>query len=319
MKTHLLKIMLVVAVSSAIMAGCGAFNKLLNPNIQKFNEDYNTYKSELESLDSDLDNALKDIEGFGKTDQTSGIVSSPLCGVTIDCTQVQQGILVFNFDGVTPCFSPSRTRSGAVQVELINGNSWSQAGAVMKQTFMDYKVTVLSSGRSIKVNGIKTLKNVNGHDWWNWILGNVDHTYESRAFDVQVEFENGQTATWNHARTNTISWNPANSDPIVTNAHLAFSVNGDTTLNGVPTVDSWGVNRFGDDFITRYEEPITSNTYCGLWRFSTGRLVHEVSGDDFTLDLGVNQQGNPSTTVCAYGFKVSWNVGNNTNSAVFSY
>jgi hypothetical protein len=319
MKTSILKIAFVVISFSAIMVSCGAFKKLLNPNVQKFNEDYNTYKSELESLDSDLDNALKDIEGFGKTDQTSGIASSPLCGVTIDCTLISQGILIFNFDGVTPCFSPSRTRSGAVQVELINGNNWADAGAVMKQTFIDYKVTILSNNRSIEVNGIKTLKNVNGHDWWGWILGNVDHTYESRAFDVQVVFDNGQTAVWNHARTSTISWNPANADPIVTSAHLAYSVNGDTTLNGVPTVDSWGTNRFGDAFTTRYEEPITSNTYCGLWRFSTGRLVHEVAGDDFTLDLGVDQQGNHASTVCAYGFQVSWNVGNNSNSAVFSY
>ncbi|MBP9152971.1 MAG: hypothetical protein KBF73_11855, partial [Flavobacteriales bacterium] len=116
MKTSIFKIALVVISFSAIMVSCGAFQKLLNPNVQKFNEDYNTYKSELESLDSDLDNALKDIDGFGKTDQTGGIASSPLCGVTIDCTLISQGILIFNFDGVTPCFSPSRTRSGVVQV-----------------------------------------------------------------------------------------------------------------------------------------------------------------------------------------------------------
>ena len=319
MKNSFLKIGLVVLVAGGTLVGCGFLKDLLDPNVQKFNEDYSNYKSELESLDNDLDNAIKDIDGFGKTGGASGIASSPLCGVTIDCTQVSQGILIFNFDGVTPCFSPSRTRSGAVQVELINGTSWAEAGAVMKQTFIDYKVTVLSNSRSIQVNGIKTLKNVNGHDWWGWIQGNIDHTYQSRAFNVDVVFDNGQTAVWNHARTSTISWNPNGADPAVPNAHLAYSVNGDTTLNGVPTMDSWGTNRFGDAFTTRYEEVITSNTYCGLWRFSTGRLIHEVAGDDFTLELGVNQSGNPASTACAYGYEVSWNIGGNSNSVVLSY
>ena len=319
MKSSIVKIGIVVLVVGATLVGCDFLKNALNPNVEKFNEDYNNYKSELETLDNDLDQALKDIDGFGKTDGNTGIASSPLCGATIDCTQVSQGILIFNFDGVTPCFSPSRTRSGAVQVELINGTNWSSAGAVMKQTFMDYKVTVLNGGYSIKVNGVKTLKNVNGHDWWEWIQGNVDHTYEERAFDVQVEFDNGQTAVWNHARTSTISWNPANTDPVISHAHLAYSVNGDTTLNGIPTTDSWGTNRFGDAFTTRYEAAITSNTYCGLWRFSTGRLVHEVAGDNFTLELGVDQNGNPATTACAYGYEVSWNVGNNSNSVVVSY
>ncbi|MDB4678295.1 hypothetical protein OAE93_01050 [bacterium] len=319
MKNSFLKIGVVVLVVGGMLAGCGFLKNLLDPNVQKFNEDYNNYKSELESLDNDLDNAIKDIDGFGKTGGTSGIASSPLCGVTIDCTQVSQGILIFNFDGVTPCFSPSRTRSGAVQVELINGTSWAEAGAVMKQTFIDYKVTVLSNSRSIQVNGIKTLKNVNGHDWWGWIQGNIDHTYQSRAFNVDVVFDNGQTAVWNHARTSTISWNPNGADSAVPNAHLAYSVNGDTTLNGVPTMDSWGTNRFGDAFTTRYEEEITSNTYCGLWRFSTGRLVHEVASDDFTLELGVDQNGNQASTACAYGYEVSWNIGNNSNSVVLSY
>ena len=301
------------------MASCGFLKDLLDPNVQKFNQDYNNYKSELETLDNDLDKALKDIDGFGKAGENTGVVSSPLCGVTIDCTQVSQGILIFNFDGVTPCFSPSRTRSGSVQVELINGTSWAEAGAVMKQTFIDYKVTVLSGGYSIEMNGVKTLKNVNGHDWLGWIQGNVDHTYQSRAFDVQVVFDNGQTAVWNHARTSTISWKPANTDPVISYAHLNYSVNGDTTLNGVPTIDSWGTTRFGDAFTTRYEEEITSNTYCGLWRFSTGRLVHEVAGDDFTLVLGVDQNGNSASTACAYGYEISWNIGNNSNSVVVSY
>ena len=302
-----------------ILVGCGKLRDLLDSQIEKHNSDSNTYKAELDQVDNDINEALADIEGFGKTEFSTEIFSSPLCGVTIDCTQIAQHILYFNFDGITPCFSPSRTRAGQIKVELVSGNQWGDANAVLEETFVDFKVTRLSNGRSIEFDGVKTLKNLNGHDWWQFILGNVDFAYESRANSMDVTFDNNQSAVWNHARTVTWSYNPAGSDPNVPYAYLGFSASGDTTLNGTSGVDSWGVNRFGSDFVTYYNQPLESNTYCGLWRFNSGQLVHEVDGDEYSLTLGVDQNGNPASTTCAYGFEVSWEVGNNTNSQVYSY
>ncbi|MGB0916664.1 MAG: hypothetical protein ACPGU4_03650 [Flavobacteriales bacterium] len=319
MKINGLKIAFVVFVSAGILIGCGALKKILDAQIEQFNEDSNTYKAELDQVDNDINDALADIDGFGKTDYHDQIFSSPLCGVTIDCTDVSQGILYFNFDGVTPCFSPSRTRGGQIKVELINGNSWADAGSVLRQTFIDYKVTRLSNGRSIEFDGVKTLENVAGHNWWQFLQGNQDFSYRSRSNDIEVSFDNGASAEWNHARSITWSYSPAGTDPNVSFGYIGFAATGDTTINGVSGMDSWGVNRFGDDFITYYNQPLISNTYCGLWRFNSGQLVHEVNGDDYTLTLGVDQNGNAVTTNCAYGFEVSWNVGNNSNSAVFSY
>ncbi len=319
MKKSVFKIAFVVVTGVGVLAGCGALKKLLDAKIEQFNEDSNTYKAELDQADNDINDALADIDGFGKTDYHDQIFSSPLCGVTIDCTEIANHILYFNFDGTTPCFSPSRTRAGQIKVELIEGNAWADAGAVLKQTFTDFKVTRLSNGRSIEFNGVKTLKNLDGHDWWQFLLGNTDFSYESRSLDMQVAFDNGSSAEWNHARTVTWSYSPAGTDPDVPYAYIGFEAQGDTTINGTSGIDSWGVNRFGSDFITYYNQPITSNTYCGLWRFNSGQLVHEVDGDDYTLTLGVDQNGNPTSNTCAYGFEVSWNVGNNSNSAVFSY
>jgi outer membrane murein-binding lipoprotein Lpp len=319
MRTTILKLTAAVFVAATVMVGCGAFKKLLDAKIQQFNEDSNTYKAELDQADNDINDALADIDGFGKTNYHDEVFSSPLCGVTIDCTDASQGILYFNFDGVTPCFSPSRTRSGQIKVELINGNTWAEAGAILRQTFIDFTVTHLQSGHTIEFDGVKTLKNVNGHDWWQFILGNNDYEYESRSTNMMVSFDNGASAEWNHARTITWSYSPAGSDPDIPYAYIGFTANGDTTLNGTSGIDSWGVNRYGSDFITYYTQAITSNTYCGLWRFNSGQLVHEVDGDQYTLTLGVDQNGDPSTTSCAYGFEVSWEIGNNANSAVFSY
>lgn len=319
MTKSILKIALVSLVVTATVAGCGLFKGLLDAQIEQFNNDSNTYKAELDQADNDINDALADIDGFGKTSYHNEVFSSPLCGVTIDCTEINQGILYFNFDGVTPCFSPSRTRAGQIKVELIEGNSWADAGAKLKQTFIDFKVTRLSNGRSIEFDGVKTLKNLQGHDWLQFIQGNTDFSYESRALAMDVAFDNSQSAVWNHARTVTWSYVPAGTDPNVPYAYVGFAAQGDTTINGTSGMDSWGVNRFGSNFVTYYNQPITSNTYCGLWRFNSGQLVHEVDGDDYTLTLGVDQQGNTTSNTCAYGFEVSWNVGNNSNSQVFSY
>lgn len=319
MKTGFLKVSVAIVVATSLMVGCGALKKLLDAKIEQHNQDSNTYKAELDQADNDINDALADIDGFGKTDYHDEIFSSPLCGVTIDCTDVNQGILYFNFDGTTPCFSPSRTRSGQIKVELINGNTWAEAGAVLRQTFIDFKVTHLQSGRAIEFDGVKTLKNVDGHDWWQFLLGQTTFAYESRSTNMTVTFDNGATADWNHARTVTWSYHPANTVPGIPYAHIGFAASGDTTLNSTSGVDSWGTNRYGSDFVTYYNQPLLSNTYCGLWRFNSGELVHEVDGDDYTLTLGVDQNGNASTGTCAYGFMVSWNVGNNSNSQVFSY
>lgn len=313
------KLLFVAILFGTTIVSCGLLKNLLDSKIEQHNEDSNTYKAELDQVDSDINDALSDIEGFGKTDYHEEVFSSPLCGVTIDCTDVAQGILYFNFDGTTPCFSPSRTRSGQIKVELINGNAWSNQGAVIEQTFIDFRVVHLASGRSIEFDGVKTLKNLDGHDWIQFVLGQTEFAYESRSTDMTVTFDNGATADWNHARTITWSYHPAGSNPDIPYQYIGFEATGDTTLNGTSGIDSWGTNRFGSEFVTYYNQPLLSNTYCGLWRFNSGELVHEVNGDDYTLKLGVDQNGNPASGTCAYGFEVSWNVGNNSNSQVFSY
>src|SRR5687767_2916168 len=69
----------------------------LDAETEQFNEDANTYKSESDQADSDINNALEDIPGFGKM---AGALSSPLCGVLIDdSTQISNKIVFFHFDG----------------------------------------------------------------------------------------------------------------------------------------------------------------------------------------------------------------------------
>lgn len=292
-------------------------NAQLDANIEQHNKDANEYKGQLDQTDNDINNALSDIPAFGKNESGLELFSSPLCGCTIDSTDIDQKILYFNFDGVTPCFSPSVTRSGQIKVQLTSGNYWRDAGAVLTETFNDYKITRLSDNKSIMFNGVKTLENVNGHDWLAFLTSQNTFMYRERAFNIDVTFDNNQQAVWNSARTT--EWSYVQAGGGIPYARIAFEANGDTSLNGFNTVDSWGTNRFGSAFTTYYNTSVNSNTYCGLWRFTSGELVHNVDNNNFTLTLGVDQNGNPSSAACAYGFKVEWSNGNNNYEVVLSY
>ena len=277
------------------------------------NEDNRFQRDEADQADNDINDALQEIPGFGKT--AGAPLASPLCGVTIDSSQIAQKILFFNFDGVTPCFSPSRTRSGQIKVQLTSGADWSTAGAVLTLTYTNFKITRLSDNKWVNFNGVKTLTNLNGHDWLGLLAGNTTHAYRERAYNVDVDFSSGASAVWNSARVTNWSYDPAS--PVGPN--LYFECTGDTTINGISNVDMWGVNRFGKDFIRYYNSPWQSNLYCGFWRPVAGTIIHEVNNKQFQLDLGVDQSGNPSTLNCAYGFKVTWTLNGNSYTRVLSY
>lgn len=309
-----------VLMASVLIISCKKKeeNTDLDKNVKQFNEDANDIKSESDNADNDINSSINNTSIGGRT---SASYSSDLCGVTIDTSQIANKILFYNFDGVTPCFSPSRTRGGQIKVELINGNSWKDAGAVLKLTYNNFKVTKLSNNKSIMFNGVKTLKNVNGINWLTFILSTSNFKFQERALNVQVTFNDGTQATWNTARVTTWDYIPANATPGIPYGYVKFTSNGDTLISGVANTDSWGINRSNQAFKTSYQSPWVSNSYCGFWRPTAGSLSHEVAGvNNLSINLGVDQSGNPSTLSCAYGYKVNWTpFGGSLQTHILSY
>jgi hypothetical protein len=321
MKRQIMALGIAGMVSMTFLHSCkkNDENATLDPKFAQFNSDNNNYKGEIDQADNDINNALSDIPAFGKSASGSTTMSSPLCGVTIDSSAIAQKILYFNFDGQTPCFSPSRKRGGQIKVQLTSGAHWSDAGAVLTLTYINYKITRLSDSKSINFNGVKTLKNINGNNWIGFLTSTASLKYQERAFNITVTFDNSLSAVWNSARTTEWNYVQASTNPDIPYAHITFSSMGDTTLNGYTAVDCWGVNRFGYNFTTNYLNALKSNTYCGLWRFNSGDLVHHVNNSEFRLILGLDQQGNPTPFTCAYGYKVIWTANGKSNEVILSY
>ncbi len=270
----------------------------------------------MDQADNDINGALSEIPAFGRFSSTIlSTLSSPLCGCTIDSSQLAQKIVFFNFDGVTPCFSPSCTRSGQIKVQLTTGTFWSDVNSILTVTYINYKITRLYDNKSITFNGVKTVKNLNGNNWIGFLLGSATLRYQERAFNINVLFDNGATSVWNVARITEWTYTP--TGPL--SPKINFYVTGDSLLNGFNNTDSWGINRFGQPFTTYYTTPIVSNTYCGLWRPNFGSLTHHLAIGDFSLDLGLDQSGNPTPYDCAYGYKVTWTSNGNTYVSILSY
>ena len=282
---------------------------------RQFSEDGNNYKQISDEANDDADVAVNSVVSFGRGIKTPAASLSTPCGYTIDSSLASQKILTLVFDSVTYCYNPSRIRAGKIKVQLTSGNTWGDAGSVLTITYLNYRVIYFRNNQPhhIVFNGVKTYENVNGLSINFW-LGTASLIYKERANNILVDFENGSAnAVWNSARRITWDYSPQTTD-------LTLTVTGDSTMNGISNVDSWGVNRYGYSFTTYYNSAIVTNTHCWLWRPVAGEFVHRVDNKDYIITFAVNPDGTPRTDACGYGWKITWTPNGGTQTfAVFSY
>ncbi len=319
MKISVISASIMAVLMFGVMTSCKkptttTTDSTLDANVDQQNKDGNDYKSQMDQADNDINSVLRGNSTFNKTEEGFQIAATTICGCTIDSVSgANDKIIYFSFnDAVATCLNSAYKRSGNIKVQLTTGQQWNDAGSVITETFTDYKITHISSGRYIMFNGVKTLKNVNGLDWLQVYYGNPV-TYQERAFNVDVKFNNNGQAIWNSARRSEWSY-------VSATGAINFKAYGDTTVNGFANTDTWGLTRINQPFTTYYNTPIQSNTTCGLWKFKSGELVCHVNNANYTLTLGVNQDGTAaSASGCAYGYKVAWDFNGTANNAVFAY
>ncbi len=279
-------------------------------------EDNNDLKSEGDQTNSEVNDAIGNFASLSGGRMAVVNAKKNICGCSIDSAQLGSKVLVLNFDGSTPCGKPSRSRSGSIRIELIEGSSWSQAGARLKITHQNYKVTRLRDGKSWTFNGDKFLRNVNGSNWIGFLAKTDSLLYQERSSNMSITFQTGAITNYSIARTT--SWKVSNKPGIAD--FIQFTAMGDTVLNGQTGTDTWGTNRFGKAFTNHYSRRLISNTYCEVWRPVDGEIVHRSEGNTLTVTMGVNEQGNADTRDCAYGWKMKWLLsGGQSGEKIFSY
>lgn len=317
MKTNKI-VFAVIALGLMLIACCSKIastNHNADPDAKQHNEDVSNTKSESDNTNTDINNLMNSVQGFHK----NGSVQSgfAVCGATIDSSLQFAAIptLTVTFDGITACGSPARIRSGKIKIELIHGAKWTDAGAVLKVTHTDYKVTFVNlNNHYLTFNGVKYLTDVDGIDGITyWFTGAATTRVRERTYDMTVKFENDSVDSWNSARLTTWS--------VTGYTNFSATVNGDTTING-KTIDSWGTTRFGTHFTTEMITPWKSGTTCGWWKPTEGKYTSSTDKFSVTATFGVNEDGSSHGSSCgAYGVKLEWNYnsGQATGNAVIRY
>ena len=275
-------------------------------DVQQHNEDVNNNKNESDNLNTDVQNVLRNAPGFQKKE---GVAAYDICGATVDDSHQYDAIptLYINFNGAS-CGNPARKRTGQVKVELVQGNRWGDANSVLRITHINYKVVFENLNNHYLVfNGIKYLTNLVAVDWLGYLsTGAATIQLKERTYDMTVQFENGETDSWNHARRSVVN---------VTNfSTIEATVSADTVING-KQIDSWGVTRFGTNFVTEMNVPWKSGTTCGWWRPTQGKYTSTTDNFTITATASVDQNGNVVSGCGAYGYFLEWQYTNGSNTA----
>lgn len=267
-------------------------------NVLQQNEDNNTYKTESDNLNNDINNVLNEVNGFKKTEAIS------ICGATIDSSNAGAGIpkLVIAFDGKTTCGTPSKIRSGTITIELIQGKRWADKDAMLRVNLDGYKVMFpTKNNRSITISGVRTLQNMDGFSLIEiYTKGSLKFRYREKAYDQNIKFDDGSTAVWNSARQVEWTYTAATKE-------ISVKVDGDST-QGTKKIDSWGTNRLNERFTNYVSTAWESNSTCGLWKPIKGNYELVTPTMNFKVTLGVDQTGKQISSGCAYGVSIDWNL-----------
>ncbi|MES2558784.1 MAG: hypothetical protein V4590_03535 [Bacteroidota bacterium] len=231
---------------------------------------------------------------FGKTGEIAG-------ATIVDSPSIKTIFITYNGTSA----DGKRTRTGEVTVQLVTGNNWGEAGAQIRITYTNLKITHVVTGKSVTLNGYHLITNVTGGR--AFISATVTHTVRGA---MQVSFDNTTSRNWQVARRRVVN---------SSNGAYDVTISGDTTIAGLTNIVIWGTNRFGSEFYTQITQPIVFNSTCPGKPVS-GVKNHKKLAREITVTFGVDASGNPVSGTCPYGYKINWTNARNVNkTAVISY
>jgi len=335
MKLSWLLLVTVVIVSSIAIVSCKKTIDNLTNNVDNTNSssaktqssDGSLVNVETSQADNDVNNttaasARMNPNRNGATGTANGIPSNADTSYS-----VAYKTLTINYHGVIP--GTCRSRTGSITIQLTSGNNWVDSGSVLLYTFNNYTVTNSCNGKTIILNGTRTIKNLSGGSLYT-IFKSISGYPSTVKFRFRANYNVSFIDSGSTVQKNAV-WNEAfvTSTIYVTGAGYAFSSAGDSTYNGTAFTESWGTTRNGDNFTTVFaingnSTPVTSNTFCSYWgiRPTGGSVVYTVAGIPYSVIYGLDVTGNVSTssTCGILYYRVTWpTIGTATASALIPY
>lgn len=256
---------------------------------------------------SSTDDILEDVGKFLNEDNLKGTQDLP-CNTVLDSTIIQNDTMIFylTFNGLN-C-NNTMYRDGQLVVRTDMSAIWPQEGAVIHVHWIDFKVTRVSNGHWVIIDGYHDYTNVSGGylihlgNGLDTIIHHVDGT-------VNLTFMNNSTRNWNVAREKVFTGSAG---------EFVRHVSGYGTADGYDNLVVWGVNRQGNAFYTQVTLPIERRQEC-LWQASAGVSIHQIPSlnQTFTITYGFDANNNPiQPGECAEKFRLDWEL-NNTGGYIY--
>jgi hypothetical protein len=236
---------------------------------------------------------VNDVNG---TENVTGLVNVHhlICDATVTYdTSNNQRVITIVYDG-TNCWG-NRTRTGTVTISMPVGQHWKDQGATATITVDALKITRIRDGKSIVLNGTKTITNVSGGLLKDLAtLQTITHTITG---SLKIDFESGLSRTWNVSKQRVFTYD----NGIVITTTGTYS---DGTDNNIA---EWGTNRFGEPFKSLISTPKVIRQDCDF-RLVSGQNTLLLSKGTAVITYGLDANGEP--TGCpgtgTYYFKLVW-------------
>lgn len=299
---------LVLLFTTVILTACEkeGSNSNTDTELPTHSDDQSRFSGETDAIAVDAGIALESNSSFtGRTSQPTAVICNAT--VTFDTVSNPRTITI-TYNGVN-CLG-NATRTGVVVLSMPGGVHWKNAGAALNVNFQDLRITRLIDNKSITINGSQTFTNTSGGLLINLpSLGTITHTITSNG--MVVTFDNGTQRSWQVAKQRVFTYN----NGVVINSS---GIHDDGNFTNIA---EWGINRFGQAFISATIQPLIVRQDCNF-RLVTGEVVHISGGMTAYATFGLDQNGNaiscPGTG--NYYFKLVWNRPNgDTLTRIFPY
>ena len=270
-------------------------------SLEQFSTDENNVENVMKDAESDITSVISN--NIGNFKSTAWLP----CNATIDSSKiVKDSVNIFiTYNGLT-C-DGKRNRTGKIEIKKKVGTHWEQAGATVIYKYIDFTVTRVATGKSVKLNGTKTFVNVNGGHRWQ--VGTVITSYVERiSGSMQASFDNGTSRTWNVARQITYTG---------TAGQYILSVDGFGSVGNYQNLVVWGTNRQGEEFFTEITKSVVSRQACG-WDPISGVKKHQIPSDNKSATITFGYNTNNETIVgdeCPTRYRVDWQRNNKSGTS----
>jgi hypothetical protein len=243
---------------------------------------------------------------------TSGTAGSTIADIlftqipdaVIDTGKINKGIITITYYGKTP--DKTKARSGVIEIRhsLASGKvvPWKTPGATVKIIFKQFEVIFENViNKSIVLNDTCTVTNL--HGGLLTTLSPIDSVVDK--LNAKLSFTNNDNLTvltqwtWYFSKHRVFRLNDTT---------ISATITGDTTVNNVNNVATWGTTRSDQPFCASIATPLVQHVSGSSFLYVPLRGVENIQmiNEPITITYGVDPSGYPVSTGKPYGYKFKW-------------